>query len=117
MISSAQCDAKKGDKFSTPDHGQFPYREITFKLLAIFRQKTCALLMQSLLITPKDQAELDLLADLLARLNIATTILEENETIIEPKKKPNRIQSLRGSIKGPAANSLNEHLKTIRSEW
>ncbi len=35
--------------------------------------------MQSLLITPRDQAELDLLANLLARLNIATTIVEEEE--------------------------------------
>lgn len=35
--------------------------------------------MQSLLITPRDQAELDLLANLLARLNIATTVVEEEE--------------------------------------
>jgi len=56
------------------------------------------------------------LANLLARLNITTTVLED-ETITEPIKKPNRIQSLRGTIKGPAADSLNEHLKTIRSEW
>jgi hypothetical protein len=73
-------------------------------------------IMRSLLITPKDHAELDWLANLLARLNITTTVLED-ETITEPIKKPNRIQSLRGSIKGPAADSLNEHLKTIRSEW
>lgn len=34
-----------------------------------------------------------------------------------PAKKPNRIRSLRGSIKGPAADHLNEHLKTVRGEW
>ncbi len=73
--------------------------------------------MSSLLITPKDQAELDLLANLLARLNIVTTLIDEDETIAKPVKKPNRIQSLSGSIKGPAADSLNEHLKAIRSEW
>lgn len=31
--------------------------------------------------------------------------------------RPNRIRSLRGSIKGKAADSLKEHLKTIRNEW
>ncbi|MEZ0608831.1 hypothetical protein ACAW74_09970 [Fibrella sp. WM1] len=36
----------------------------------------------------------------------------ENES---PKK--NRIQSLRGSLKGAAANSLNAHLQTVRNEW
>ncbi|SOD80281.1 hypothetical protein [Spirosoma fluviale] len=35
--------------------------------------------MQSLLITPKDGAELELLSALLARLNIATTIIEEDD--------------------------------------
>ena len=33
--------------------------------------------MQSLLITPKDEAELELLSALLARLNIATTVVAE----------------------------------------
>lgn len=36
--------------------------------------------MSSLLITPKDQAELDWLADLLARLNVETTVLDDEET-------------------------------------
>jgi hypothetical protein len=36
--------------------------------------------MSSLLITPKDQAELDWLADLLARLNIETTVLDDENT-------------------------------------
>ncbi|MCY7360322.1 MAG: hypothetical protein LH609_23275 [Rudanella sp.] len=44
------------------------------------------------------------------------TVLKEQDGKELPKK-PNRIQSLRGSIKGPAADSLNEHLKIIRSEW
>lgn len=35
--------------------------------------------MQSLLITPKDEAELELLSALLARLNIATTVLTEDD--------------------------------------
>ena len=35
--------------------------------------------MQSLLITPKDQAELDFLVDLLARLNIDTTVLDDED--------------------------------------
>lgn len=32
-----------------------------------------------------------------------------------PKK--NRIQSLRGSVKGAAAASLTAHLQTVRNEW
>lgn len=35
--------------------------------------------MQSLLITPKDGAELELLSALLARLNIATTVIAEED--------------------------------------
>lgn len=35
--------------------------------------------MQSLLITPKDQAELDFLVDLLARLNIVMTVLDDED--------------------------------------
>ena len=35
--------------------------------------------MQSLLITPKDEAELELLSALLARLNIAITVLTEDD--------------------------------------
>lgn len=35
--------------------------------------------MQSLLITPKDGAELELLSALLSRLNIPTTIIEEDD--------------------------------------
>lgn len=35
--------------------------------------------MQSLLITPKDEAELGLLSALLARLNVATTIIAEED--------------------------------------
>ena len=35
----------------------------------------------------------------------------------EPIPKKSRIQSLRGSIKGAVADSLNEHLHTIRNEW
>ncbi|TAE33947.1 MAG: hypothetical protein EAZ91_01135 [Cytophagales bacterium] len=31
--------------------------------------------------------------------------------------RPNRIRSLRGSIKGKAADSLEEHLKAVRNEW
>ena len=35
--------------------------------------------MQSLLITPKDEGELDLLSALLSRLNIATTLIGDEE--------------------------------------
>lgn len=35
--------------------------------------------MQSLLITPKDGAELELLSALLARLNIPTTVIAEDD--------------------------------------
>ena len=35
--------------------------------------------MQSLLITPKDEAELELLSALLARLNITTTAINEED--------------------------------------
>lgn len=35
--------------------------------------------MQSLLITPKDEAELELLSALLARLNVTTTIIAEDD--------------------------------------
>lgn len=35
--------------------------------------------MQSLLITPKDGAEFELLSALLARLNIATTVIAEED--------------------------------------
>lgn len=35
--------------------------------------------MQSLLITPKDEAELELLSALLTRLNIATTTIAEED--------------------------------------
>lgn len=35
--------------------------------------------MQSLLITPKDEGELELLSALLARLNIATTVIDEDD--------------------------------------
>lgn len=71
--------------------------------------------MASLLVVPKDQAELDWLTDLLARLNIQITVLEDETNNQLPKS--NRIRSLRGSIKGPAADGLNEHLQTIRKEW
>jgi hypothetical protein len=35
----------------------------------------------------------------------------------QPLPKPNRIRSLRGSIKGSAADSLNDHLSSVRNEW
>ena len=35
--------------------------------------------MQSLLITPKDESELELLSALLSRLNIATTVINDEE--------------------------------------
>lgn len=35
--------------------------------------------MQSLLITPKDQAELDLLSNLLTRLNVPITIIADED--------------------------------------
>ena len=35
--------------------------------------------MQSLLITPKDKAELDLLSALLTRMNIPTTVIAEED--------------------------------------
>ncbi|KAB7727039.1 hypothetical protein F5984_22650 [Rudanella paleaurantiibacter] len=34
-----------------------------------------------------------------------------------PAARPNRIRSLRGSINGVAADSLEAHLKAIRNEW
>lgn len=37
------------------------------------------MIMQSLLIIHKDEAELELLSALLARLNVATTIIDEND--------------------------------------
>ncbi len=44
-------------------------------------------------------------------------ILPVDELPADTTARPNRIRSLRGSIKGKAADGLEEHLKTIRNEW
>lgn len=54
------------------------------QLLSIYREYSSVNLekeiyMQSLLIIPKDEAELELLSALLARLNITTTVIAEDD--------------------------------------